>query len=31
LPMSLADFTSWTINFSQRRMFQSDSENFDNY
>ncbi len=31
LPTSLADFASWTINLSQRRMFHSDSENFDNY
>ena len=31
LPTSAADFASWTINLSQRRMFHSDSENFDNY
>ncbi len=31
LPTSTADFASWTINLSQRRMFNSDSENFDNY
>ena len=31
LPTSMADFASWTINLSQRRMFHSDSENFDNY
>jgi radical SAM superfamily enzyme YgiQ (UPF0313 family) len=31
LPTSAADFASWTINLSQRRMFNSDSENFDNY
>ena len=31
LPASAADFASWTINLSQRRMFNSDSENFDNY
>jgi len=31
LPTSAADFASWTINLSQRRMFHSDAENFDNY
>ena len=31
LPMSTADLASWAINLSQRRMFHSDSENFDNY
>jgi radical SAM superfamily enzyme YgiQ (UPF0313 family) len=31
LPKSMADFASWTINLSQRRMFHSDSENFDDY
>ena len=31
LPTSTADFASWTINLSQRRMFHSNSENFDNY
>jgi radical SAM superfamily enzyme YgiQ (UPF0313 family) len=31
LPKSAGDFASWTINLSQRRMFHSDSENFDNY
>jgi radical SAM superfamily enzyme YgiQ (UPF0313 family) len=30
-PTSPADFASWTINLSQRRMFHSDSENFDDY
>jgi len=29
LPLSVADFASWTINLSQRRMFRSGSENFD--
>jgi radical SAM superfamily enzyme YgiQ (UPF0313 family) len=31
LPTSTSDFASWTINLSQRRMFHSDSENFDNF
>jgi len=30
-PASVADFASWTINLSQRRMFHCDSENFDYY
>ena len=30
-PTSPGDFASWTINLSQRKMFRSDSENFDNY
>jgi hypothetical protein len=30
-PTRSVDFASWTINLSQRRMFHSDSENFDNY
>ena len=29
LPTREADFASWTINFSQRKMFNSDAENFD--
>ncbi len=28
-PTRETDFASWTINFSQRKMFRSDSENFD--
>ncbi len=30
-PTSASDFASWLINMSQRRMFNSDSENFDNF
>jgi radical SAM superfamily enzyme YgiQ (UPF0313 family) len=29
LPKSPADFASWMLNLSQRKMFRSDSENFD--
>ena len=29
-PTSEADFASWAINLSQRKMFRCDSENFDN-
>ncbi len=30
-PIREADIASWIINFSQRKMFRSDSENFDQY